>query len=192
MKFRKIAIGLLLLSLFSGSVVYASGTVQKVRLIINGIESDDGGVTIDGKTYLPLKQLASSMQAIIEWDNTNKRATVFKPNVHMFLYNGNTPFGIVDKGFQGKIQVFSQVDNLKKEISAVKVTITDPSGKEKLIETKTLKADEVKSNMFWFRTGEFDFKFDSVGQYTVRFSIKPAGSEEWSVVSEKIVTSKNP
>ncbi|WP_248565494.1 stalk domain-containing protein [Paenibacillus sp. L3-i20] len=189
MKFRKVAIGLLLLSLLGGTVVFANGTVQKVRLIINGIESEEGGVTVDGKTFLPLKQLANSLQAIIEWDNANKRATVYKPNVHMFLYKGNSPFGAVDKGFQGKISVFSQIDNLKKGVSSVKVTITDPSGKEKLIQTEEVNP---KNDNFWFRTGEFEYKFDVAGEYIVRFSVKPAGVEEWFVVSEKLVTSKNP
>ncbi|MDQ6420886.1 stalk domain-containing protein [Paenibacillus sp. LHD-117] len=188
MKFRKIAIMLLLLSLWGGSMIFADAASQKVRVMINGIEQDEGGVLLDGKTYLPLRQLAEAMGAVIRWDDNNKRAVIYKPNVHMFLYKGNTPFGVVDKGYQGKIKVFSQIDNLKTDISGVKVTISDPYGKERFIQSESVTNN---SDTFWFVTDEFDYKFDASGKYTVRFYLRLAGSDEWVPVSEKLITSRN-
>ncbi|MFD0587975.1 stalk domain-containing protein [Paenibacillus sp. GCM10027627] len=190
MKWRKVAALILLLSLCGSTVIFANAAVQKVRVLINGAEQDDGGIVFDGKTYLPLRQVADSLLAIVNWDNASKRATIYKPNVHMFLYKGNSPFGVVDKGFQGKIKVFAQVDNLQTNIEAVKVSIADPGGKERSIESK--KVPRGTKDIFWFVSEEFDYKFDSAGQYTVRFYVQLDGSDDWSAVSEKVVTSRNP
>lgn len=190
MKFRKVAAWLLLLTLFGGTIAFANTAAQKVRVIINGIEQDDEGLMIDGKTYLPLRQIASSMQAIVNWDGANKRATVYKPNVHMFLYKGNSPFGVVDKGFYGKVKVFSQIDNLQTDIKSVKVTIIDPYGKEKQIQSENVASPI--NDIFWFVTEEFEYRFDSVGSYTVRFYLKVSDSDAWTVVAEKKIPSRIP
>jgi hypothetical protein len=71
----------------------------------------------------------------------------------------------------------------------VKITITDPSDKEKLIESKTI---DKQADNFWFVTQEFDYKFDAVGKYTVKFHMKQSSTDEWFVVSEKLITSRNP
>lgn len=189
MKFKKVAILLVLMSLWGGSMLFANSAAQKVKVIINGADQEDGGIIVDGKTYLPLRQLASSLQAIVEWDGQSKKATVYKPNVHMFLYQGNSPFGLVDKGFQGKFKVFAQIDNLKTDIAAVKVSIFDPSGKEKVIQSE---AANPKSDNFWFVTEEIDYKFETTGKYIVRFFMKVSTADEWTAVSEKIITSRNP
>jgi len=186
MKIRKIVILLLLLSLWGGSMMFADSAIQKVRVLINGDDQDDGGIMTDGKTYLPLRQLATSMQAIVEWDNQTKKATVYKPNVHMFLFQNNAVFGNVAKGYQAKFKVFAQIDNLMTDIVAVKVSIFDPSGKEKVIQTESVKTS--KDN-FWFATEDISYKFESSGKYPIRFYLKLKGSDEWTVVSEKLISS---
>ncbi|OBZ16732.1 MULTISPECIES: stalk domain-containing protein [Bacillales] len=187
MKLRKVAILLLLLSLWGGTMLFADSATQKVRVIINGNEQDDGGLVADSKTYLPLRQLATSMQAIVEWDNQSKRATVYKPNVHMFLFQNNAVFGNVSKGYQAKFKVFAQIDNLKTDIVAVKVSIFDPYGKEKVIQTESVSTS--KDN-FWYATDEIDYKFEASGKYPIRFFLKLKGSDEWTPVSEKLISSQ--
>ncbi|NIK75788.1 flagellar hook assembly protein FlgD [Paenibacillus castaneae] len=186
MRFRKVAILLIVLSLWGGTMLFADSASQKVRVFINGIEQDDGGLVADGKTYLPLRQLASSMQAIVEWDNQNKRATLYKPNVHMFLFRNNTVFGNVNKGYQGSFKVFAQIDNLKTDITAVKISIFDPNGKEKVIQTGNVNPT---SDNFWYATEDIEYKFESSGKYPIRFFVKTKGSDEWTVISEKIISS---
>lgn len=183
---RKVVILMLLLSVWGGTLLFADSATQKVHVFINGLEQDDGGLIEDGKTFLPLRQLASSMQAIIEWDNQDKRATVYKPNVHMFLFQNNAVFGNVAKGYQAKFKVFAQIDNLKTDIAAVKVSIFDPYGKEKVIQTENVNT--TKDN-FWFATDEIDYKFESSGKYPIRFFLKLHGSDEWTAVSEKLISS---
>jgi len=156
--------------------------------MINGTEQDEGGVLLEGKTYLPLRQIAEAMGAIVRWDDNNKRAILYKPNVHMFLYNGSQPFGGVNKGYQGKIKVFSQIDNVKTDLASVKVTIEDPSGKERFIQSENVTNN---NDSFWFITDEFDYKFDATGKYKVRFYMRLSNSEDWVVVSEKLITSSS-
>lgn len=189
MKFRKVAIWLMLLSLWGGSMIFANTTSQKVRVIVNGSEVSEGGVLLEARTYLPLRQMAETLGAMLDWDNSAKKAIISKPNVHMFMYNGNSPFGAVDRGYQGKIKVFAQIDNVTTDISAVKITISDPSGKERLVESKTV---DTSADNFWFITQEFDYKFDTTGKYTVKFHMKQSSTDEWFVVSEKLITSRNP
>ena len=186
MKHRKVVILLLLLSLWGGTMLFADSATQRVHVFINGIEQDDGGLIEDGRTYLPLRQLASSMQAIIEWDNENKRASVYKPNVHMFLFQNNAVFGNVAKGYQAKFKVFAQIDNLKPDIVAVKVSIFDPYGKEKVIQSENVNTS--KDN-FWYATDDIDYKFEYSGKYPIRFFLKLKGSDDWTAVSEKLISS---
>lgn len=192
MKFRKVAIWLLLLSVCGGTIIFANDAAQKVRVILNGSNLEESGIIIDGKTYLPLRELVSSMHAILDWDNANKRATIYKPNVHMFLYNkGNSPFGVVEKGFQGKIKVFSQIDNLQTKIDSVKISMVDPYGKEKTIQSKNVASEMKDKDIFWFVSDEFDYKFEYEGQYKLLFYLKMEDSDQWSVVSEKQIPSRN-
>ncbi|MBD2870077.1 stalk domain-containing protein [Paenibacillus arenilitoris] len=186
MKFRKVVLLLMLLSLWGGTMLFADAATQKVRVFINGIEQDDGGLVSESRTYLPLRQIATSLQAIVEWDNQAKRATVYKPNVHMFLFRNNTVFGNVTKGYQGNFKVFAQIDNLKTDITAVKVSIFDPAGKEKVIQTGNVSPT---NDNFWYATEDIEYKFESSGKYPIRFFVKLKGSDEWTPVSEKIISS---
>ncbi|MCU6709009.1 copper amine oxidase N-terminal domain-containing protein [Paenibacillus sp. J5C_2022] len=191
MKLRKVAIWLVLLTLWGGTMLAAEAASQKVTVFVNGIKQGEGGVLMDGKTYLPLRQLATAMNAIVEWDGERNEASLHKPNVHMFVYHinkeGDKPFGAVNKGFPGNIKVFAQVDNLQTEINAIKVTIKDPSGQEKLLQSQD---DKSFNDNFWFVTEESEYKFDQAGNYTIQFQMRTASDDKWHIVSEKRIHSK--
>ncbi|WP_219836397.1 stalk domain-containing protein [Paenibacillus sp. R14(2021)] len=185
MKFRKLLILSLVLSLWGGTMLFADGASQRIRVIVNGSELDDAGIFTDGKTYLSVRQVASTLQALVNWDDNAKKVTIYKPNVHMFLFQDTTIFGNVWKGDRISFKVFAQIDNLLTAISAVKVTITDPSGVEQTIQSKNVTVD--KDN-FWYRTDDFNYSFSTAGKYTIRFYLKAAGSDDWQGVSEKTIT----
>jgi hypothetical protein len=190
MKFKRVIVLATLLSLWGGTMMFADSATQKVRVIINGVDQEEGGIIEEGRTYLPLRQMATSLQALVEWDDQNKRATVYKPNVHMFLFKedkNNTMFGNVEKGFQGSFKVFAQIDNLKTEITAVKISIFDPDGREKVIQSEDVSP---KNDNFWFATNFISYKFDASGKYAIRFFIKTKSVTDWTVVSEKLISSK--
>lgn len=182
---KKVAVAVLLLSVWGGSMIFATSAANKVQVIFNGTELSEDGTLLEGKTYLPLRQLANAFSSLIEWDNNKKAAIIYKPNVHMFVYQGNKPFGVVDRGSY-KFNVFSQIDNLTTNIAGVKVSIFDPKGKERVIQTETVNQ---KKDNFWFRTEEIDYRFDMSGKYTIKFFMKISSNDDWSVVSEKVITS---
>lgn len=167
--------------------MFADAATQKVRVILNGSELDDGGIIVDGKTYLPLRQIASGLQAVVNWDNQSKKATLYKPNVHMILFQDKVVFGNVDKGNRYTFNVLSQIDNLTTNVSAVKVSITDPYGTEKVIQSQTVN---ITKDNFWYRTEDIKYNFEFAGKYAVRFYLKTSSSDDWTVVSEKLITSQ--
>ncbi|MFF2093528.1 stalk domain-containing protein [Paenibacillus sp. NPDC058174] len=187
MKFSKIAILLVVLTLCGGTLMFADAASQKVRVILNGSELDDSGLIVDNKTYLPLRQIANGLQAIVSWDNQTKKATLYKPNVHMVLFQDKVVFGNVDKGNRYTFNVLSQIDNLTTEVSAVKVSITDPNGTEKVIQSQSVN---ITKDNFWYRTEDIKYNFEYSGKYAVRFYMKTSASDEWTVVSEKLITSQ--
>lgn len=83
MKLKKVAILLSLLLLVGGTAIFADSAIQSVRVYINGSEADDGGIVVDGKAYLPLRQVVGEMNALVGWDNNSKQVTINKPNVHL-------------------------------------------------------------------------------------------------------------
>lgn len=187
MKVRKVLIALMLLSVWGGSMIFADSAVQKVRVVINGSELDEAGLLTDGKTYLPLRQMASTLQALVSWDENSKKVTVYKPNVHMFLFQDNVIFGNVNKSSRITFKVFAQIDNLLTDVAAVKVSIFDPYGTEKLIQQQNVN---VSKDNFWFRTEDIKYNFDSAGKYSVRFYMKASESDDWRQVSEKLITAQ--
>ncbi|GGF87188.1 copper amine oxidase [Paenibacillus aceti] len=182
MKWRRVAVLVTIFSLMGGSLLFADSASQKVRLLMNGRELEDGSYIVDGKTYIPLREL----QGLIHYDEATKTVYYYKPNVHMFLFqssDGNA-FGDINKTGKLKFNVFSQIDNLKTNISAVRVSITSPDGNSNVIQTSDIK--EQKEN-FWFRTEDYTYDFKNSGKYKIGFYMKPADSKEFILVSEKII-----
>jgi hypothetical protein len=194
MKYRKILISSLIIALLSGTAVYAADTVvQKLRVWVNKKEVDDGGLLVDGKSYISVKSLNEKLDGIFIWDDSTKRVNIYKPNVHMFTTKGNVDFGEVNKNGKVKFSVFSQIDSLKVEISAFKITIEDPYGDSTWIDGRDSGdkdfIDTSKEN-FWFSSREITYTFESTGKYVVRFWMRPAGESSYQVVSEKVIYSK--
>ncbi|MBJ8192705.1 copper amine oxidase, partial [Bacillus cereus] len=96
-----------------GTAISAESAKDQVQLIINGEVSKDGAVVIDGKTYVPIRDF----NGLVNFDPSGGKVVFDQPNVHMFLFKGDTVFGNVNKGNKVKFNVFSQIDTLKTDIS---------------------------------------------------------------------------
>ncbi|AZS14584.1 copper amine oxidase [Paenibacillus lutimineralis] len=182
MKWRRVAILVTIFSLMGGSLLFADSASQKVRLLMNGRELDDGSYIIDGKTYIPVREL----EGLIYYDDSTKTVYYYKPNVHISLIQSSDGkvFGDINKSGKLKFNVFTQVDNLKTDISAVRVSITSPDGNTTVIQTSDIPNN--KDN-FWFRTEDFNYDFKNAGKYKIGFYMKPAGGGDFTLVSEKNV-----
>lgn len=180
--------------MLGGSVVYAAdAVVGKLRVWVNNKEVDDAGLLVDGKTYLSIKALNERLDGIFLWDDSAKRVNIYKPNVHMLTRKDGNIFSDVPKGAKVKFDVFSQIDSLKVDISAFKVTIDDPYGDSTWIDGRTSSDKdfpEVGKENFYFLTDDFTYTFDSTGRYVIRFWMRPAGESGYQVVSEKVINSK--
>lgn len=188
---RKLLLLTAVLTLLGGTAIFADTVSQKVKVVFNKQEQDEGGALIDGKAYIGARAVADIAQAFVSWDDNEKKVTVSKPNVHMFLMDGNKPFGSVSKG-KGSFKVFAQIDNLQTTISEFKVTIADPYGDETYIDGRTNQDDGFPTGKdnFWFTSAEKSYEFKYSGKYTIRFWMKPADNSPMQVVSEKTIISK--
>ncbi|HEY0828351.1 MAG TPA: stalk domain-containing protein, partial [Bacilli bacterium] len=152
---------------------------------------EEKGIIINSKTMLPLSNVARTLQALVKWDSATETAFIYKPNVHITLFEMikdkiSGPFGNVE--YKGKYDfvIFTQVDSLLTEVSSIKVTMEDPYGKEVVSENKELTKDQ--KNNFWFGTPTITHLFKYTGKYTVKFYMK-AGDGPYSLVSEKVIQS---
>ncbi len=194
MKFRKLLISTLAIALLGGTAVYAADAViQKMRVVVNKKEVDDAGLLVDGKSYVSVKALSEKVDGIFLWDEGAKKVSIYKPNVHMITRKDGNMFTDVPKGYKVKFNVFSQIDSLKVDISAFKVTIDDPYGESTWIDGRSASDKdfpEVGKENFYFLTSDITYSFDSAGKYVIRFWMKPDGESSYQVVSEKVINSK--
>jgi hypothetical protein len=191
MKWRKIAIMTMVLTLVCGTAVFAESMTKNVRLVINKKEIDDAGLIVDNKAYLAVSKFAGAMQAMLSWDDDAKKVTIYKPNVHMLTMKDSVPFQSVPKD-KYKFFVYAQIDSLKTPISAFKITITDPYGDATLIDARDSQDNNFPSDMdiFGIKTKDFTYDFQYAGTYIVRFLMKQEGNASYQVVSEKVITAK--
>lgn len=191
MQVRRILLLTVVLTLIGGTAIFADTITQKAKLVFNKQEVSDGAILVDGKAYVSVSSLGDAIQGIVTWDDSAKKVSVYKPNVHMFLMDGSTSFGSVSTG-KATFRVFAQIDNLQTSISSFKVTIADPYGDETYLDGRTSKDDGLPTTKdnFWFTSNEKTYEFKSKGTYTIRFWMKPADGGPMQVVSEKTIISK--
>ena len=206
MKVQRIFTWMLLFFVLSTATVAASSLwgdydgFSKVRLLVNNVEKSfsDGdvpGIIMNGKTLLPLRELADSMQALVLWDSSTKTVAIYKPNVHMFVvkdiakdYSMKSPFGVVKHGETVDFVVFAQVDNLQTGISSIRISIESPSGAN--VVTPHEKAMNGQKENFWYPIRFTNVAFDEYGKYKVKFAMRIDDSSDYTVLSEKEIISE--
>lgn len=186
MRLRRVVVSFLLLSLLGGGMIFADTVVNKIKLTVNGTELNDSAIVVDGTTYVPLRQVANLFGAFVMWDN--KQVSVNKPNIHMMAVKDDTYFQGVRKGSTLTFNVLVQGDSVVTPISEIKLVIADPYGSEKEIYYETLT-----ENVKIFKLDPYvkvTYEFKHSGDYKLRMYMKPEKSNDWIVVSEKIIVSK--
>ncbi|MOA03280.1 hypothetical protein D3C78_1227770 [compost metagenome] len=179
---RFITVGLVVLTLSSGTILYAASKTADIAVYFNNIVQKQGGLVSDGEAYLSLQQVTENMHGMYSWNDSTKTAKIYKPNVNIVLMDDQKRiFGSVKSTTRNTFSVFVQVDNLQTEISELKIAITNPNKDTETIETQAI--DEKKKN-FWFKSSDFTYKFDAAGNYPVRVYFKDKASKEWFLVSE--------
>jgi len=193
------------LSLFGATGAMASSLLgeyegfSKIKVTVNDVEkkfadNETPAFLVKGNAMFPVKVLSDSLQSLVRWDNASKTASVYKPNVHMFVaekvnddYSVKSPFGRVPKGKKIDFAVFAQVDSLKTPFHSFKISIETPSGKQ-AAEPHEKIVNGQKEN-FWY-PWPFSVSFSEAGDYVIKFSIKLDEGSDYTVVSQKVIVSE--
>ncbi|CAM3654045.1 stalk domain-containing protein [Marinicrinis lubricantis] len=199
MNLRKLAAVICIIGITSSVTAFADDAFEwvkakKVKVSVNGSSMGTSALlTEDGSTMLPLRDIANQLQGMVEWDDKTQTVKVYKPNVHVSLLlakdpKNMIPFGDVEKG-KHEFVIFTQVDSIYNKISAIKTTIEDPFG-----DTVYTYEDEVKDHKenLWMTTPTIELNFKQVGKYTVKIYMKPEGSKQYALVSQKVIRSLAP
>lgn len=160
-------------------VVNAESSVDKLEVKIDGQTLPEGGLVVDGRAYLSVRQLEDSLRAFVYWDSGNKQLFINKPNVNMVLFRDKAPFGKVELG-KTTFSVLTQVDNLKATVDSIRLTITDPGGKSSVLEEGALS---VTQDNFWYRSSDIKYDFKNTGKYTVNCYMRQKDGE-YTLLSE--------
>lgn len=194
MRMRKVLLLAAALFLLFGSAAFANTISHNIKVLINKKEVDGGGLLVDNRAYVAVGEVAKSLQALVVWDNYEKKASIYKPNVHMFTMvtdkDGDKAFTIIPKkGSKLSFRVHVQVDNMKTDISALKFTIEDPYGNETLIEQRNEGDADFPAGKteYLLNTRNIEYNFNYKGTYIVRCWMQPYGENAMQIVAEKSI-----
>lgn len=194
---------LILAMLVLGTVtVFAADTyswyrAKTVKVVVNdqelespGLLFSDNNARLANTTVLPVRELAGTLQALVNWDGKTQTVTIHKPNVHITLLEQKdgalTFFGQVTHKLKPKFHIFTQFDNITTNIHSFKVSIIDPNGRVVHEFEETLKEQK---DSIWHGSEMIELEFKHLGAYTVQVFMKAAEKDEYSLVSEKVIQS---
>lgn len=188
MKFgKKFAAIALISSILGGSLLASAPMVgaesaDKIEVKLDGRVVSDSGVVVDGRAYVSVRQLQDTLRAFVHWDSANRRVTINKPNINLLLFQDKTPFGKVQVG-KTEFSVLAQVDSLKTDVDAIRLTITDPQGRTSQIQESSLNTNQ---DNFWFRSHDYKYDFKSKGDYTIKCFLKQKNGDYTLLAEMKV------
>lgn len=210
---KKILIILGIILLFNMVTIYAGTALygyylgyDKVKILIDGKEVDTEipGFIIENTTVLPLRVVAKSLDTIVVWNDELKTANIMKPNVNMqftanpvFDKDKNTymiygPFGKIsaNKRYHFSFHVYTEVDNLPKEVVNIKVVLKDPDG-EVVEEGNVQTYDATEENSLQYINFFEEIDFTKTGNYSVEFMIKSESTKDkYLKIGKKLILVK--
>lgn len=196
MKLKRILLLILMFIIFGAATAFANDSFEwykgkSVKVIVNDKELSSPGLLIEGKTMLPLREIANTLQAIVNWNGNTQTVNIHKPNVHITLVQmlkGNSfrSFGQVIHKTNFEFNIFTQVDSITTKVHSFKITIVDPKGE--ILYTYEDVLTQQKENI-WIGTPAIDLEFKELGKYTVKVFMKVDEKADYSLVSEKMFPS---
>ncbi len=201
MKFRRFLTLVLILSLVGGATVFADDIYdtykgKRIKVLINDTDTGSGGIVLDAKNgggkkvVMSLNDMASSLQALVQYDQENQTVNIYKPNVHMMVIDSKKYqiIGDVSRGDKYSLYILNWIDSLKTDVSSLKMTLEDPYGEVVYSEEKALTK---QSESFWWGTTPTVVDFKYSGKYVVRLYMKQDGSVKYTPVSERVLNSRS-
>lgn len=202
MRIRRILLLSMAFIIFGAVTVLANDSFQwykakSVKVVVNDKTLKTSGLLMSGDselkntTMLPVRELAGTLQALVNWDSKAQTVTIYKPNVHISLVQGQgdgpyTVFGQVAHKLKINFKIFAQIDSITTKLHAFKLTIVDPTGQTVYESEKLLKE---KMENIWHATENINLEFKELGDYTVKVFMKINEKDDYSLVSEKVLQS---
>lgn len=195
MKFKRVTMLVLVISLVGAGTIFADSVYEKyqarkITIQLNGTTIDNPGLVVDfgkeSRSMAPLRDLTSSLGGIIQYDEADELVNIVKPNVQLSLLGAKDKrtYGTFEKGQTYDLTLLAQIDNLTTSINAIKVTIVDPFKAEVFENTGNIKEH---GDYFWYQV-PLELKFKYSGKYIIQFSMRTA-DEEYYKVGELTVSS---
>lgn len=204
MKIKRIIVLVIVLVSIGSMSIYANDLSKiyrgfSVDLFINGEKAGNDSMIFkideESRTWIPLRAVATTLNAMVKWDSNEKAAYIYKPNVHVFLstLNRDGSFGTFGKVTQGKKYSFvihTQIDSLKTDISGIKFYIKNPSGD--VVYDHEQEFTESVGSTYWNRTPQITLEFVDSGDYKVEVYMKMDEPDAtYDLVSEKVFLSES-
>lgn len=203
MKIKRLIILVIVLTLLGAVSIYASDLSKYYRgksvdLYVNGEKENTQAMLLEidneGKAMIPLRAVATTLNAMVDWVSEKQTAYIYKPNVHVLLstMNRDGSFGTFGKVTQGKrysFVILTQIDSLETDISGLKFNIIDPTGK--VIYDYEKEITESIGSTYWTRTKEITHEFKEKGDYKVEVFMKLDQNSSYDLVSEKVFLSES-
>ncbi|MRN52267.1 hypothetical protein [Paenibacillus monticola] len=181
-KINKLLFLVLGLMILPGTMLYAASSQSEVSVYVNNVVQKQSGILSEGEAFIPAEQLSENLYGLLSVEESGNTVRIYKPNVNTTLLDDKGGiFGKVKSPARITFSTLVQVDNLKTEISDIKITITDPADKTEVIDTQQINN---KEENFWFKSVEFTYNFNTKGSYAILVYFKDINSGKWFPVSE--------
>jgi|GEM_PF-5176522 len=174
------------------------GQFAKTKVELNGILVKDDDVPpfiVNGRTVLPISQVADLLSAIVSWDEPRKVVTITKPIVNMAIVNRNKNEIEVNPSFKTGIhsfQVATQVSKvpISKNLK-MKFSVADSSNRT-IHEGKTFTIDTDRMNGSFQGSLEVaGLRFNSAGEYILKLEMEdPNQDKKFITVGEFLMTAR--
>lgn len=210
---KKVLIVASILLLLNMVTVYAGTAIygyffgyDKVKVVLDGreINSKVPAFTIDNTTVIPLRIIAESLDVIVKWNDEQKTAFLYKPNVNMQFtanpvyddskktYVVYSPFGKIpkDQRYNFTFYVYSEVDNLPNEKVQIKVVLMDSDGLV-VSEGDIQDYDATNENSLQYIKPFKNITFTKSGNYYVEFLLKSESTgNSFQKIGKKLILVK--
>lgn len=141
-----------------------------------------------------VQSLLNATGGYMRVDEKTGKMDIFNPNVQLVLmWSESRAKGLVYSHTVRKdqplnVRLTATVDSVFDDIEFVRFSILDPSGEEVLQVEDDKSVKTLKENTTHIRN-DFLFTFDKKGTYTVEFSVKPKGSDQFYRVGQTKIES---
>ncbi|SCY18398.1 stalk domain-containing protein [Alkaliphilus peptidifermentans] len=169
-----------------------------VNVKVNGttVDSSVPAVNFFGSTLLPVRSIAETFNAIVDWDGDTWTVNLIKPDVDMMFFediwldeyedlNFTHAFKYSSTGYNS-LFTHTQVDGLPIGTYDLRVVILDPNN-QIIFTTQeyTYTIEDEDLNAFYLTNYYEDIYFKEIGKYKFQFQIKI--NDKYESVSEKVL-----